>query len=118
VLFKEQLTSKNHVSYDLELPDITEMSINVINNATQRLFMKYVMNCSGNIRQSSIPCVAYQHMNSLIKQYNKNNNNVIDSKVDKLETKIKIIEDYLDRQSPLQPERHDLKPEVKKGWFF
>jgi fatty acid-binding protein DegV len=79
--------------------NIDELSIVEMDRITQTMFMNYVMNNSQKISPTSIACVLYKHMNSLIRNYIEE---------DQKKPVIKVINVGNDSKSK----------EVKKGWLW
>src|SRR5208282_1282225 len=56
----------------IQLPEnlnIDMLSIQEIDKLTQILFMNYVIKCDAKVNQTSVSCILYKHVNSLIRQY-------------------------------------------------
>jgi hypothetical protein len=116
-IFKGEMLNKFNIKLD---ETIDEDSIDRINHSTQILFMKYIISSGGNIKQNSVPCIIYKHLNSLIKQYYETVECYkVKDKLNNIEHKLDIVEDYIDHNKYNEVNDNKLSESMnKKYWFF
>ena len=102
--------------------NINDLSIIDMDKLTQILFMDYVIKCDTKVNLTSISCILYKHINSLIRQYIQDEvNKTIIINNDIKDHILKLTDDNIKLKNELNTKHDIIKTNnnaTSKGWFY